>query len=119
MKRRTIRLLCACLIAAVWSVWAKPQTGPDPLFEKPAPVTRAEIAKRSTRGVSALEVNDYAPGHYTGALTPSPPHADMNARKAIVVFCITNGVPGQKFRPNGCGPLPVNIICSYASWTTS
>ena len=37
-------------------------------------------------GVSALEVNDYAPGHYTGPLTPSPPHADMNARKAVVVF---------------------------------
>jgi hypothetical protein len=86
MKRRAIRPLCACLIAAVWSVWAKAQTGPDSVFEKPIPVTMAEIAKRATRGVSALEVNDYAPGHYTGALTPSPPHADMNARKAIVVF---------------------------------
>ena len=36
----------------------------------------AELAKRTTPGVSAVEVNDYAPGHYTGALTPSPPHAD-------------------------------------------
>ena len=60
--------------------------GPDPIFEKPEPVTMAELAKRTTLGVSALEVNDYAPGHYTGALTPSPPHADMNARKAVVVF---------------------------------
>ena len=25
------------------------------------------------------------PGHYTGALTPSPPHADLNAKKAIIV----------------------------------
>ena len=31
-------------------------------------------------------MSDYAPGHYTGALTPSPPHADMNAKKAVVVF---------------------------------
>ena len=45
----------------------------------------AELAKRSTPGVSALEVNDYAPGHYTGALTPSPPHADMNPKKAVIV----------------------------------
>jgi len=31
-------------------------------------------------------VNDYAPGHYKGPLTPSPPHADINAKKAVVVF---------------------------------
>jgi hypothetical protein len=60
--------------------------GPDPVFEKPEPVTMSELAERTTRGVSALEVNDYAPGHYTGALIPSPPHADMNAGKAVVVF---------------------------------
>jgi hypothetical protein len=60
--------------------------GPDPIFEKPEPVTIAEVAKRSTRGVSALEVNDYAPGRYTGALLPSPPHADLNATKAVVVL---------------------------------
>jgi hypothetical protein len=59
--------------------------GPEPLFEKPAPITLAELATRSARAVSAVEINDYAPGHYTGALTPSPPHADMNARKAVVV----------------------------------
>ena len=46
----------------------------------------AELAKRSTDGVSALEVSDYAPGHYAGKLSPSPPHADMNPRKAVVVF---------------------------------
>ena len=55
--------------------------GPDSLFERPAAVTLAELAARRTRGVSAVEVNDYAPGHYTGALTPSPPHADMNAQE--------------------------------------
>ena len=32
---------------------------PDPLFEKPEPVTMAELARRATPGVTALEVNDY------------------------------------------------------------
>jgi hypothetical protein len=50
------------------------------------PVTLAELANQNTSGVSVLEVSDYAPGHYTGALTPSPPHADSNAWKAVVIF---------------------------------
>jgi hypothetical protein len=68
------------------STAARADDGPDPIFEKPAAITMAELAKRSTDGVSALEVSDYAPGHYTGKLSPSPPHADMNPRKAVVVF---------------------------------
>ncbi|MCL5005537.1 MAG: hypothetical protein M1404_03300 [Acidobacteria bacterium] len=59
---------------------------PDPLYEKPAPITVAELAKRETAGVSAYEVNDYAPGLYKGPLEPSPPHADLNPRKAIIVI---------------------------------
>lgn len=59
--------------------------GPDAIFEKPKPVTMADLAHRTTEGVSAIEVTDYAPGHYTGALTPSPPHADMNPGKAVIV----------------------------------
>jgi hypothetical protein len=55
--------------------------GPEPIFEKPAAKTVADLAATSTRAVSAIEVNDYAPGHYKGALTPSPPHADLNAKK--------------------------------------
>jgi len=65
---------------------AKCADGPDPIYEKPEPVTMAELANRKTDGVSAIEVKDYAPGHYTGAMVPSPPHADMNAGKAVVVF---------------------------------
>lgn len=61
------------------------QDAPDPIFEKPVPITLAELAERPTTGVSAVEVTDYAPGHYTGELTESPPHADLNAKKAIVV----------------------------------
>ena len=82
------RLLAILVVGCALTVTsaARAEEGPDPIFEKPAPITMAELAKRSTQGVSAVEVSDYAPGHYTGALTPSPPHADMNAKKAVVVF---------------------------------
>ncbi len=59
--------------------------GPDPIFEKPAPIATAELARKAVKGVAAVEVSDYAPGHYRGDLRPSPPHADMNPKKAIVV----------------------------------
>ena len=60
--------------------------GPDAVFEKPSPVSMAQLARRTTAGVSAVEVNDYAPGRYKGDLKPSPPHADMNPKKAVIVF---------------------------------
>ncbi len=59
---------------------------PDPLYVKPAPITVAELDQRTTPGVSAFEVSDYAPGRYRGSLEPSPPHADLNPRKAIIVI---------------------------------
>ncbi|OHB84067.1 MAG: hypothetical protein A2V98_12095 [Planctomycetes bacterium RBG_16_64_12] len=80
----------AILVLAGWGpsdpARARAEDGPDPVLEKPAPLTMAELAKRSTPGVSTVEVNDYAPGHYSGSLTPSPPHADGNPKKAVVVF---------------------------------
>jgi hypothetical protein len=76
-------------------VWpAASADGPDPIFEKAQPVTMAELAHRVTEGVSAVEVNDYAPGHYTGAMIPSPPHADLNPGKAVVIFWKD---PSQRF----------------------
>ncbi len=68
-------LVCACILASITAGEAEP-----------GPVTLAELAKRATPGVSAVEVSDYAPGHYTGPMEPSPPHADGNARKAVVVY---------------------------------
>ena len=62
------------------------QAGPDPLFEKPAPVTLGELAQRKIQGVAAVEVNDYAPGGFKGEISPSPPHADMNPKKAVIVL---------------------------------
>lgn len=59
---------------------------PASAFEKPHPVTLADLARKSTSGVSAMEIIDYAPGGYQGELKPSPPHADLNARRAVVVF---------------------------------
>jgi hypothetical protein len=60
--------------------------GPDAIYEKADLITLAELSHRTTSGVSVVEVKDYAPGHYAGAMTPSPPHADLNPGKAVVVF---------------------------------
>lgn len=85
--RRGLRMLLAVAACGlVGAAGASAGDGPDPIFEKPEPVTMAELAKRTVEGVAAVEVSDYAPGHYTGPLTPSPPHADLNARKAVVIL---------------------------------
>ena len=57
-----------------------------PRLAKPAPITMAELAKIRTAGVSAVEISDYVYGNYQGPLAPSPPHADINPRKAYIVF---------------------------------
>ncbi len=48
-------------------------------------VAGAEERPGEGKSVSAREVSDYAPGHYEGPLVPSPPHADDNPRKAVVI----------------------------------
>ncbi len=82
VDRATAGVLFAALLFAS-SAWAG--DGPDPILEKPAPVTMAELARRPATGVSAWEVSDYAPARYSGRLAPSPPHADGNAGKAVVI----------------------------------
>ncbi len=67
--------------------------GPDPIFEKPTPITMAELAKMKIKGVRAVEVNDYVFGNYQGPLTPAPPHADQNPKKAIIV--VWEGKPNK------------------------
>ncbi len=59
--------------------------GPEPIFEKPTPITMAELAKMKIEGVRAVEISDYVFGNYKGPLTPSPPHADFNPKKAIII----------------------------------
>jgi hypothetical protein len=58
---------------------APPRPRPD------APVTMARLDALKTAGVSVAEVTDYTFGGYTGEMK-SPPHADINPRKAFVIF---------------------------------
>ncbi len=60
-------------------------SGPDPLFEKPLPITLAEFDALKKPGITIAEVSDFAPAHYKGTLSPSPPHADHNPGKSIVI----------------------------------
>ena len=56
-----------------------------PGLTRPAPITVAELGKLKSDGVSVVEVSDYIFGGYKGEL-PSPPSADLNPKKAFVVF---------------------------------
>ncbi len=58
---------------------------PDPFFEKPAAITMAELSNLKIEGVRVVEVSDYVFGNYRGSLAPSPPHADMNPKRAFIV----------------------------------
>ena len=73
---------------------ARTESGPDPIFEKSAPLTMAELAKLKFRGVRAVEVNDYSYPGYKGSFKPSPPHADLNPQKAVIIAW---GRGGQQF----------------------
>lgn len=55
------------------------------MLTKPLPVTMAELARMKTQGVSVVAVSDYAYGKYKGDF-PSPPHADLNPKKAYVII---------------------------------
>ena len=61
-------------------------SGPDAMFEKPEPISVAELGQLHTPGVAAVEVNDFSPCGYRGVFTPSPPHADLNPQKAAVIL---------------------------------
>ena len=70
-------------LSVLFGVWpdAKAQSGPDPIFEKQAPITMAELATRKIDKVAAVVVSDYAyPGYTKGEF-----HADLNPRKAVIV----------------------------------
>lgn len=59
--------------------------GPDAVFEKPKPITMAELAGKPIEGVAVFEVTDYAPGHYAGEIPNAPPHADRNPRRSFII----------------------------------
>src|SRR5919202_234218 len=54
-------------------------------FGHAAPVTMSELKNMRTPGVSVAEVSDYVFGNYQGEFT-SPHHADVNPKKAFVIF---------------------------------
>lgn len=54
-------------------------------FRRAAPVTLAGLKTLKTSGVSVAEVSDYVFGNYAGDFT-SPPHADVNPKKALVIY---------------------------------
>jgi len=59
--------------------------GPDPIFEKPVPITISQLSQKKFDGVLAVEVNNYLPGGFKGELSPCPPHADLNPQKAVII----------------------------------
>ena len=56
---------------------------PDSAARRPLTMARLEAAR--TEGVSVAEVSDYVYGGFRGGLK-SPPHADLNPRKAFVIY---------------------------------
>jgi len=75
-------LLGALLCAAPGGTDEAPAATPTDV----PPISMTKLVEMPTAGVAAVEVDDYAPGHYTGPLSPSPPHADGNPKKAVVVY---------------------------------
>ena len=55
-----------------------------PELTRPGAITIAELVAHRGGDVSAVEVSDYVFGGYKGPL-PSPPCADLNPRKAVIV----------------------------------
>src|SRR5580704_747730 len=82
---KAIRLaLLSILLPALPLVSKGQQPITNGMFKSP-PITMAELAKLKTTGVSVREVSDYVFGGYKGTF-PSPPHADLNPKKAFIIF---------------------------------
>jgi len=83
---------CIPTIWAGWLatvLWCAPAPSAElpfpPELARPEATTMAELAARKSEGVSVVEVSDYVFGNYEGAL-PSPPCADLNPKRAVIVF---------------------------------
>ncbi len=67
------------------SVLASAAATMSPNYLKPRPLTMDEMKKAVSDGVSAVEVTDYVYGNFRGSFV-SPPSADLNPRKAIIIY---------------------------------
>jgi len=74
-----------CLLVLIGGARLSAQEPVSPVITKPPSVTMAELGKMKTEGVSVVEVSDYVYGSYQGDF-PSPPHADLNPKKAFIIF---------------------------------
>ena len=61
------------------------QPGPDPIFEKPAPLTMLELANTNFTGVRAIEVRDFAYPGYQGDCSTT-----TAAKRATVLWTSSN-----------------------------
>jgi len=83
--KRMLMIVAGLLATVSWCGMALSGEPPRPAkLTRPGAITMAELATRQSVGVSAVEVSDYVFGNYKGPL-PSPPCADLNPRKALVV----------------------------------
>jgi len=79
-----LRIVLAAIAATLCAFQAL-VAQPDPIFQKPAPISMAELSSLPNTGVRAIEVNDFVYPGYRGKLEPAPPHADLNPKKAIII----------------------------------
>ncbi|HKG14228.1 MAG TPA: hypothetical protein VKB12_12955 [Pyrinomonadaceae bacterium] len=80
-----VKITAALLVILGYAHGVAAQTAADSPFRRHAPVTTAELKTMKTSGVSVAEVSDYVFGSYAGDFK-SPPHADINPKKAFVVY---------------------------------
>ncbi|HEX8745572.1 MAG TPA: hypothetical protein VF717_00125, partial [Pyrinomonadaceae bacterium] len=85
VTRRMIRMSIALLLLLAGANSIAAQSRTDSIFRSSKPVTMSELNRMTTGGVSVMEVNDYVFGNYRGDF-PSPPHADLNPKKAFIIF---------------------------------
>lgn len=80
-------VLVLCLFSGFVALAAEtPKNGAAPTaLAKSEVVTMAGLSRLKTEGVGVAEVSDYVFGNYQGEF-PSPPHADLNPKKAFIIF---------------------------------
>ncbi|HEY0365340.1 MAG TPA: hypothetical protein VGC73_02635 [Pyrinomonadaceae bacterium] len=77
--------IIAILLALAGPISVAGQSANVSYFRHSTPLTMSQLKNTKTAGVSVAEVSDYVFGNYRGDF-PSPPHADLNPRKALIIF---------------------------------
>lgn len=85
MRRHVAIVTAALLLSCGCAARVAAQAAPESALRHAAPVTMSELKTLKTSGVSVAEVSDYVFGNYAGDFK-SPPHADMNPKRAFVIY---------------------------------